>query len=37
MRRKVDHCLYCKQSGEHFVYVVLYVYDMLVGNNMEVI
>ena len=30
--------MYYKQVGEHFIYVVLYVYDMvLVGNNMEVI
>ena len=32
VRSKVDHC------GENFIYVVLYVDDMLlVGNNMEVI
>ena len=38
MRSKVDHCVYYKQVGEHFMYVVLYVDDMLlVGNNMEVI
>jgi hypothetical protein len=38
VRSKVDHCVYCKQVGEHFVYVVLYVDDMLlVGNNMKVI
>ena len=30
--------VYYKQVGEHFIYVVLYVDDMLlVGNNMEVI
>jgi len=35
---KVDHYVYCKQVGENFVYVVLYVDDMLlVGKNMEVI
>ena len=38
VRSKVDHCVYYKQVGEHFIYVVLYVDDMLlVGNNMEVI
>ena len=37
VRSKVDHCVYCKQDGKYFVYVVLYVNDMLlVGNNMEV-
>ena len=37
-RSKVDHCVYYKQVGEHFIFVVLYVDDMLlVGNNMEVI
>ena len=30
--------MYYKQVGEHFIYVVLYVNDMLlVGNNMKVI
>ena len=30
--------MYYKHVGEHFIYVVLYVDDMLlVGNNMEVI
>ena len=30
--------MYCKQVGEHFIYVVLYVDDiLLVGNNMKVI
>ena len=30
--------MYYKQVGEHFIYIVLYVDDMLlVGNNMEVI
>ena len=38
MRSKVDHYVYYKQVGEHFIHVVLYVDDMLlVGNNMEVI
>ena len=38
MRSKVDHCVYYKQVGEYFIYIVLYVNDMLlVGNNMEVI
>ena len=38
MRRKDDHCVYYKKVGEHFIYVVLYVDDMLlVGNNVEVI
>ena len=38
MRNKANHCVYYKKVGEHFIYVVLYVDDMLlVGNNMEVI
>ena len=38
LRSKVDHYVYYKQVGEHFIYVVFYVDDMLlVGNNMEVI
>jgi hypothetical protein len=38
VRSKVDHCVYSKQVGNHFIYVVLYVDDMLlVGNNMDVI
>ena len=38
VRSKVDQCVYYKQVSEHFIYVVLYVDDMLlVGNNMEVI
>jgi hypothetical protein len=38
VRSRVDHCVYSKQVGNHFIYVVLYVYDMLlVGNNMDVI
>ena len=36
MRSKVDHYVYYKKVGEHFIYV--YVDDMvLVGNNMELI
>ena len=35
---KVDHYVYYNQDGEDFIYVVLYVNDMLfVVNNMEVI
>nr|AAF65309.1 reverse transcriptase [Picea glauca] len=35
---RADHCVYSKQVGNHFIYVVLYVDDMLlVGNNMDVI
>jgi hypothetical protein len=38
VRSRVDHCVYSKQAGNHFIYVVLYVDDMLlVGNNMDVI
>ena len=38
MRSKDDHYVYYKQVGEDFIYVLLYVDDMLlVGNNMEVI
>ena len=38
MRSKFDQCVYYKRVGEHFIYLVLYVDDMLlVGNNMEVI
>ena len=38
VRSEVDHCVYYKKVGEQFIYVVLYVDDMLlVGNNMEVI
>jgi hypothetical protein len=33
-----DHYVYSKQVGNHFIYVVLYIDDMLlVGNNMDVI
>ena len=38
MRSKDVHYVYYKRVGEHFIYVVLYVNDMLlVRNNMEVI
>ena len=38
VRSNVDHCVYYKQVGNDFIYVVLYVDDMLlVGNNMDVI
>ena len=37
VRRNVDHYVYYKQVGKHFVYVALYVDDMLfIVNNMEV-
>ena len=37
-RRKVDHCVYFKLNGDHFIYLVLYVDDMLlIGNNKEII
>jgi hypothetical protein len=35
---KVDHCVYSKEEGGHFIYVALYVDDMLlIGNNMDAI
>jgi hypothetical protein len=38
VRSRDDHCVYSKKVGNHFIYVVLYVDDMLlVGNNMDVI
>jgi hypothetical protein len=38
VRSRDDHCVYSKQIGNHFIYLVLYVDDMfLVGNNMDVI
>jgi len=38
VRSRADNCVYSKQVGNHFIYVVLYVDDMLlVGNNMDVI
>lgn len=33
-----NHYLYCKKVDDHFVYVILYVDDMLlVRNNMDII
>ena len=33
---QVNHYVYNKQVGEHFIYIALYVNDMLlVGNNMD--
>jgi hypothetical protein len=38
LRSKVDHCIYSKEEGGRFIYVALYVDDMLlIGNNMDVI
>jgi hypothetical protein len=38
VRSRDDHYVYSKQFGNHFIYVVLYVDDMLlVGNKMDVI
>jgi hypothetical protein len=38
VRSKVDHCIYSKEEGGHFIYVVLYVDDMLlIGNIMDII
>ena len=38
VRSRDDHCVYSKKVGNRFIYVVLYVDDMLlVGNNMDVI
>jgi hypothetical protein len=38
VRRKVDHCIYSKEEAGRFLYVALYVYDMLlIGNNMDAI
>jgi hypothetical protein len=38
VRTRVDHCVYSKQVGNNFIYVVMYVDDMLlIGNNMDVI
>jgi hypothetical protein len=37
-RSKVDHCVYFKFIGDHLIYLVLYVDDMLlIGNNKELI
>ena len=36
--RKVDHDIYSKEEGGCFIYVALYVDDMLlIGNNMDAI
>jgi hypothetical protein len=38
VRSKFDHCIYFKEEGGWFIYVALYVDDMLViGNNMDAI
>jgi hypothetical protein len=38
LRSKVDHCLYSKEESGRFIYVYLYVNDMLlIGNNMDAI
>jgi hypothetical protein len=38
VRSKVDHYIYSKEEGGHFIYVSLYVDDMLlIGKNMDVI
>jgi hypothetical protein len=38
VKSKVDHCAYSKEEGGNFIYVALYVDDMLlVRNNMDVI
>jgi hypothetical protein len=35
-RIKDDHCIYSKEEGGCFIYVALYVDDMLlIGNNMD--
>jgi hypothetical protein len=37
-RSKEDHCVYFKLIGDHFIYLVLYVDDMLpIGNKKEII
>jgi hypothetical protein len=38
VRRKVDHYIYSKEKGGCFIYVVLYVEDiLLIGNKMDTI
>ena len=38
VRSKVDHCIYSKEEYGCFIYVTLYVDDMLlIGNNMDAI
>jgi hypothetical protein len=35
-KRKFDHYIYSKEEGGHFIYVALYVDDMLsIGNSMD--
>jgi hypothetical protein len=34
-RRKHDHCVYFKLAGDHVIYLVLYVDDMLLRGNNE--
>jgi hypothetical protein len=37
-RSKEDHCVYLKLIGEHLIYFILYVDDILmIGNNKEII
>jgi hypothetical protein len=36
-RSKGDHCVYSKLIGDHLIYFFLYVDDMLLGNNKEII
>ena len=37
-RRKVDHCVYLRLVGDHVIYLVSYVDDMLlIGNDKEII
>jgi hypothetical protein len=37
-RSKEDHCVYFKLIGDHLIYLILYVDDMLlIGNNKEII
>jgi hypothetical protein len=36
-RNKADHCVYFKLIGDHLIYLVLYVDDLLqIGNNKEI-
>jgi hypothetical protein len=38
VRSKVDHYIYSKEEGGHFIYVALYVDDMLlIGNTINTI
>jgi hypothetical protein len=38
VRSKDDQCIYSKEEGGHFIYVALYVDDMLlIGNSMDTI